>query len=112
MGRRRIPKVESAEPIDSLLGRPVVAVVDLHGLDAKSAELRLEHFLMRVTVTSPGLVVRVITGRGNRSDEGSVLLPLVGRLLDGRLRRYAGRYRMDTGGGAYLVQLEGATRHP
>ena len=107
MGKRRIPEVQSGEPIDSLLGKPVVAEVDLHGLDARGAELRLESFLMRVAVTSPGEVVRVITGRGNRSEGAAVLRPLVAQLLDGRLKRFVARYRLDSGSGAYVLQIAG-----
>ena len=108
MGKRRIPQVQTAGPIDSILGKPVVAEVDLHGLDAKGAELRLESFLTRLRVTSPGAVVRVITGRGNRSEGAAVLRPLVARLLEGRLKKHVERYRLDSGSGAYLVQLAAA----
>jgi hypothetical protein len=45
-------------------------------------------FLLRCSRTRPGAVVRVITGRGNRSAGPAVLQPLVGRLLRGPLSRY------------------------
>lgn len=105
MGKRRIPLKTDTGPIDSLLGKPVEGETDLHGLDARSAEIKLESFLPRWAKTKPGAVVRVITGRGNRSDSGPVLKPLVRDLLDGRLARHVQRYTLETGGGAYLVQV-------
>jgi DNA-nicking Smr family endonuclease len=60
---------------------------------------------MRWSASRPGAVVRVITGRGNRSEAGPVLRPLVRELLEGRLKRYVRRYSVETGGGAYLVQV-------
>ena len=104
MGKRRVP-VKTAEPVDSILAKPVEAETDLHGLDARSALIRLESFLSRWAQTNPGAVVRVITGRGNRSDSGPVLKPLVRELLGGPLAQYVERYAVDQGGGAYLVQV-------
>ena len=105
MGKRRIPLKTSTDPIDSLLGKPVEAETDLHGLDARSAEFKLESFLHRMAQTKPGTVVRVITGRGNRSEGGAVLKPLVRDLLDGRLAKHVEKHTIESGGGAYLVQL-------
>jgi DNA-nicking Smr family endonuclease len=105
MGKRRIPLKSSTEPTDSILAKPVEAETDLHGLDARGAEVRLESFLSRVAQSKPGAVVRVITGRGNRSEGGAVLKPRVRDLLDGRLARYVERYTLEPGGGAYLVQV-------
>ena len=107
MGKRRIPQVQASEPIDTLIGKPIVDELDLHGLDGVEAGQRLEHFVIRLAATSPGGVVRVITGRGNRSAQGPVLQPLVGRLLDGLLKGRVQRYRLDAAGGAYLIQLAG-----
>lgn len=105
MGKRRIPLKTSVDPIDSLLAKPVEAETDLHGLDARSADFKLESFLFRLAKTKPGSVVRVITGRGNRSDSGPILKPLVRDLLDGRLAKHVERYTIESGGGAYLVQV-------
>jgi DNA-nicking Smr family endonuclease len=105
MGRRRIPLKGSDGPIDSLVGKPVDGSTDLHTLDARTAELQLEAFLTRWAAAKPGAVVRVITGRGNRSEGPAVLKPLVRELLDGRLARYVRRYSTEAGGGAYLVQM-------
>ena len=46
-----------------------------------------------------------LESRGNRSDEGPVLKPLVRELLEGRLAPYVERYTVEQGGGAYLVQV-------
>jgi DNA-nicking Smr family endonuclease len=105
MGRRRIPLKDTHDPIDSLVGKPVEGSTDLHGLDALTAEVRLEAFLTRWALSKPGAVVRVITGRGNRSGDRAVLKPLVRDLLDGSLKRLVQRYTVEPGGGAYLVQL-------
>jgi DNA-nicking Smr family endonuclease len=105
VGKRRVPEKTNADPIDSLLGKAVEGETDLHGLDARQAEVRLESFLGRWATTKPGSVVRVITGRGNRSGGEAVLKPLVDQLLRGRLAKYVAQHRIDPGGGAYLVQV-------
>ncbi len=102
MGKRRIPDKAADTPIDTLHGSPVAASLDLHGLDARSAELRLEMFLGR---QAPGTIVRIVTGKGNRSEGGAVLKPLVRDLLTGRLAPRVGRWTLETGGGAYLVEV-------
>jgi DNA-nicking Smr family endonuclease len=104
MGKRRLPDKSLSEPIDSLLVRTVVEEIDLHGLDARGAEIRLEGLLARWTGRA-GSVVRIITGRGNRSDGAAVLKPLVGRLLSGRFAAQVERYSVDSNGGAYLVEV-------
>jgi DNA-nicking Smr family endonuclease len=67
--------------------------------------VQLEAFLTRWALSKPGAVVRVITGRGNRSNGGPVLKPLVQTLLEARLTRLVQRYTIEAGGGAYLVQV-------
>ena len=52
-------------------------------------------------------MVRVITGRGNRSPGGPVLRPLVRELLDGRLAPVVEDYVVESGGGAYLIRVRG-----
>jgi len=105
VGKRRLTGPAPSGSTDSLHGKPVEAESDLHGLDARAAEIRLESFLTRMAATRPGAVVRVITGRGNRSDGPPVLQPLVRELLDGRLARHVARSALEPGGGAYLVQV-------
>ncbi len=81
--------------------------LDLHGLTADEAERHLEMFLRRVARSEPGQVVRVITGRGARSEGRPVLQPVVRGALDGWLADYVAEWAVDVGGGAYLVRLEG-----
>ncbi|HUG42580.1 MAG TPA: Smr/MutS family protein [Longimicrobiales bacterium] len=85
----------------------VVDEVDLHGLTAEEAELRLEMFLDRVAVTSPGDVVRVITGRGAGSAGRPVLQGVVRDALTGWLRDRVAEWAVDVGSGAYLVRVKG-----
>ena len=58
---------DEAAPTRTLHSAIVTEELDLHGHTADEAEHRLELFLDRVARTSPGEVVRVITGRGARS---------------------------------------------
>ena len=104
MGKRRIPHKSATEPVNSLLVRTVEGEIDLHGLDARGAELRLESFLSRWS-GKPGKVVRVITGRGLRSDGAAVLKPLVDRLLRSRFATSVSQFQLTPDGGAYLVEM-------
>ena len=83
----------------------VVDELDLHGSTAGEAERRLEMFLDRVAVTSPGEVVRVITGRGAGSPGQPVLQGVVRDALNGWLRDRVAEWAVDVGGGAYLVRV-------
>ena len=105
MGKRRLETGQPAVAVDSLLGKPVEGELDLHGHDSRSAEVALESFISRWSQTRSGAVVRVITGRGNRSGGAPVLQPVVARLLAGRLAQYVNRHTVDRGGGAFLVQV-------
>ena len=104
MGKRRIPVVVP-DNVDSLLGKPVTESLDLHGLTAAQAEAQVDFFLARHSGLETGAVVRIVTGKGRRSESDPVLLPLVQRLLEGKLARYVARHRLDVGSGAYLVQV-------
>ena len=77
MGKRRIPEIASTEHVRSLLAKPIEDKLDLHNRDAAGAESQLQMFLERLARMRPGIVVRVITGRGNRSEGAPVLQPLV-----------------------------------
>lgn len=81
--------------------------LDLHGHTADEAERRLEMFLDRVTKTSPGGVVRVITGRGTRSAGPPVLQGVVRDALNGWLSHRVAEWAVDAGSGAYLVRVRG-----
>lgn len=84
---------------------PVAAELDLHRHTVDEAEQRLEMFLGRVAATSPGEVVRVITGRGAGSPGPPVLQGVVRDALNGWLSRHVAEWAVDVGGGAYLVRV-------
>lgn len=80
--------------------------LDLHGLTADQAERRLEMFLDRIAASSPGEVVRVITGRGAGSAGKPVLQEAVREALNGWLEHRVAEWAVDMGGGAYLVRVK------
>ena len=90
------PTLHSARVVDEL---------DLHGHSADAAERRLEMFMDRVARTSPGEVVRVITGRGAGSGGPPVLQGVVRDALNGWLADRVAEWAVDVGSGAYLVRV-------
>jgi len=107
MGRRRPRSPKPSGPSNPLHSAIVADERDLHQLTATEAAVQLESFLVGWSRRRSGVVVRVITGRGNRSPEGPVLRPLVRELLVGRLARMVEGYVVETGGGAYLIRVRG-----
>lgn len=105
MGKRRTMRPEPSGPRGSLHSAVVADTLDLHGENSVTAERRLESLLVRYHRTQPGAVVRVITGRGTRSEDGPVLPGAVHQLLVGRLSRYVREFTVDQGAGAYLVRV-------
>ena len=105
MGRRRPRSPKSSEPSATLHGAVVDDERDLHHLTAAEAAVQLESFLLGWSRRRPGAVLRVITGKGNRSQGGPVLRPLVRGLLTGRLAPVVEDYAVESGGGAYLVRV-------
>lgn len=101
-GRAR-PSGEPSTP-RTLHTERVVDELDLHGLTGDEAECHLEMFLDRVAATSPGEVVRVITGRGAGSPGKPVLQGLVRDAINGWLRHRVADWAVDVGGGAFLVR--------
>jgi DNA-nicking Smr family endonuclease len=85
----------------------VVEEKDLHHLTAEEAAVQLESFLRGWSLHRPGAVVRVITGRGNRSAGGPVLQPRVRALLAGRLAHLVEDYALEPGAGAYRIRVRG-----
>ena len=106
MGKRR-PATPLTSTPRTLHGSRIVATLDLHGLNAHQAEIRLEGFLRSRRSTDPGEVVEIITGKGNRSTAGPVLQGLVRDLLDHELAELAADVSLARGGGGWLVQLKG-----
>ena len=107
MGRRRSPPVSPPPASGSLHFAVVEADLDLHHLTAGEAAVQLESFLLAWSRRRTGAVLRVITGRGNRSAGGPVLRPRVRELLTGRLAPLVADYALESGGGAYLVRVRG-----
>ena len=107
MGRRRPHSPKPSGPSGSLHAAIVEDERDLHHLTAAEAAVQLESFLVGWSRRRSGAVVRVITGRGNRSPEGPVLRPLVRALLTGRLEPVVEDFVVETGGGAYLIRVRG-----
>ena len=105
MGRRRPSEPEPSGPINTLHGATVVAELDLHGETADTGRQKVEWFLERWGKESPGAVVRIITGKGNRSPTGAVLLPMVRDLLDGACAHRIQEWTTEMSGGSVLVLL-------
>ena len=105
MGRRRSRQPPPSGPSNPLHSAIVEDERDLHHLTAEEAAVQLEFFLVGWSRRRSGAVVRVITGRGNRSPGGPVLRPLVRALLSGRLAPVVEDYVVETGGGAYLIRV-------
>jgi len=107
MGKRRPRSPGPSGPTGTLHGAIVDDERDLHHLTADEAAVQLESFLVGWSRRRPDAVVRVITGRGNRSAGGPVLRPLVRKLLGGRLAPVVADFVVETGGGAYLIRVRG-----
>ncbi len=107
MGKRRPRSPEPSGPTGTLHTAIVDDERDLHHLTAAEAAAQLEAFLLGWSTRRSGAVVRVITGRGNRSPGGPVLRPLVRDLLTGRLAPVVEDYAVESGGGAYLIRVRG-----
>ncbi len=105
MGRRRPRPAKPSGPSGSLHFAVVHDEKDLHQLTAAEAAVQLESFLLGWSRQRAGAVVRVITGRGNRSAGGPVLRPLVRELLVGRLAPLVADFAVEAGGGAYLIRV-------
>jgi DNA-nicking Smr family endonuclease len=104
--RRTRPSPEPAlTGIAALLSETPAAVLDLHGYGAAQAEARLADFLRTHATLSPGRVVHVVTGRGNRSEATPVLPGLVRRRLDDELAPWVGESAGLPGGGGVAVRL-------
>ena len=107
MGRRRFTEPDPSGPADTLHGATAVAELDLHGETADSARQKAEWFLDRWARQRPGAVVRIITGKGKRSDAGTVLLPMVRELLDGACAHRVDEWTTERSGGSVVVRLKG-----
>ncbi|MDA0313361.1 MAG: Smr/MutS family protein [Gemmatimonadetes bacterium] len=112
MGRKkkRRGQVTPVEPptlsgIALLLSQMPAAKLDLHGLTAHQAELRVQNFLMTQMRVSCGQVVHIITGKGTRSEGAAVLPGVVRRLLSDELAMYVDELAGLPGGGGFVVRV-------
>ena len=74
---------------------------------AHQAERRVDSLLTSWSARQPGAVLRIITGKGNRSTDGPVLLGVVEELLRVELGDRVADLTLDSGGGGWLVRLKG-----
>jgi len=104
MGKRRTPIVSGGTPRTLHAALPV-ATLDLHGFHADRAERRLESFLHAESRRNRGDVVKIVTGRGARSQGPAVLRDVVREALTGWLSDRVADWSVAPGGGGYLVRL-------
>ncbi|MFO7892519.1 MAG: Smr/MutS family protein [Longimicrobiales bacterium] len=105
--KKNLKKDDDGSRPRTLHAAVVVETLDLHGYTGDEAEDRLELFFDRVTRTSAGGVVRIVTGRGARSQGPPVLQAVVRDALNGWLAEHVAEWAVDVGGGAYLVRVRG-----
>ncbi|MDT8341302.1 MAG: Smr/MutS family protein [Longimicrobiales bacterium] len=103
MGKRRAARVPPPALPPTLHGALPDVTLDLHGLYTSQAALRVEALLETWARRQPGAVLRIVTGKGNRSAEGPVLLGAVEEIL--RADPRVGELVLDAGGGCWLVRV-------
>lgn len=104
MARRRRGKPVPADPFD--LHGKVTEELDLHHFSSTQAREATSAFLRNWSGRGRGIVVRIITGRGNRSANGPVLFGLVRRMLEGDCATLVDRWERDDHDGGFLVRLK------
>jgi hypothetical protein len=104
MSRRKRRRSGSAPP-PVPAGDEFLPTLDLHGETADAAVRRTRSWLRELQ--RDGLrAVRVVTGRGSRSAGPPVLRGEVGALLEGLRGSVVSYFTLDSGGGAFRVELE------
>jgi len=106
MGKRRAPIVSGGEP-RTLHSETPAATLDLHGLNAATAERRVDTFLEASGRAHRGRVVKIVTGKGTRSGGPEVMRELVLEALTDHLAHLVDDWGVETGGGGYLVRMRG-----
>lgn len=103
MGKRRPAHVPPPELPPTLHGAHPDQTLDLHGMKAHEAERRVESLLETWSRRQTGAVLRIVTGKGNRSAGAPVLLGTVEAILrdDPRVAEMV----LDAGGGGWLVRV-------
>jgi len=105
MGKRRPAKPLPSTLIETLHGASVQAELDLHGLSVEEALHRVQTFLSAWEQRQPGAVLRIITGKGNRSSGAPVLPEAVRELLRDQMGGQVTDFVGDRGGGGWLVRV-------
>jgi len=107
MGKRRAPLVPGDNPKlgDELRYKIAKADLDLHGKTVPQAERAVRNFLQRMAHHHPAEVVRIITGRGTKSEGEPILGPALERQL-GELSEFVSEWQCALDGGSYLVRLK------
>lgn len=104
---KRYPDRSASGP-RTLHGSVVAAEIDLHGLPVHPARIRVEGFLRTQQTANPGRVVRIVTGRGNRSEGGRpVLREMVLELVRDEMSELVDEHAVEMGQGAVLVRVVG-----
>ncbi|HKI93793.1 MAG TPA: Smr/MutS family protein [Gemmatimonadales bacterium] len=106
-----MPRTSPRRTGDPLFDATPVATLDLHGFTAAEAERAVVNVVRTTARRHPGGVVHVITGKGRGSGGGSgrggsVLRPLVKRLLTGELKPLIGDFARDLDEGGWLVRVK------
>src|SRR2546421_12550798 len=96
-----MPKRRSTHPrfdaSDDLLGAPLGGRIDLHGMTADEAEAAVRSFIETSRRREPGMVVLIITGKGN------VLKPAVRGLLKTKLSAFISEWALDGWRAAFMI---------
>lgn len=88
-----------------LLVESPAETLDLHGMNADQAEVRVRFFFQRHAATSPGRVVHVITGKGVGSRGAPVLPDLVRGMLQHDLSETVAEWAGLHGGGGFAARI-------
>lgn len=111
MGKRRPARVDPPELPDTLVGAFPDHELDLHGFTEAVAVQRVDDLLTTWVRRQPGAVLHMVTGKGNRSTGGPVLLHAVEACLREELASGSGRRISDMtllrGGGGWAVRVAG-----
>lgn len=105
MGKRRTARPLQSEIRDSLHAAFPDAEIDLHGMRREQALARVDHLLDTWARRGERPVLRIVTGKGNRSEGEAVLLHAVGERLRRELGGSIAEMARDAGGGGWLVRL-------
>jgi len=105
VGKRRTARPLQSEIRDSLHAAFPDAEIDLHGLSRAQAVQRVQLLFDTWERRGGRPVLRIITGKGNRSEGDAVLLSAVEAFLREELGGRVAEMAHDAGGGGWLVRM-------